>query len=140
MNILRLTWLACLLQAAVSPVYADDVSPGLWSITLSMTAAGMDDELGTHTKTQCLTQADAQNPDKLFAEMGGNCTFGDRHYQGNRFTFSVQCGGVVPMKGEGEVSFGATSFEGNLAIQAEMPDMGPLKTTSRVSGSRLGDC
>lgn len=140
MNILRLTWFACLLQATVSPVFGDDVRPGLWSITLNMTAAGTDGELGPFNRTQCLTQADAQNPDKMFAEMGGGCTFGDKHYQGSQFNFSVQCNGVVPMQGRGEVRFGADSFDGNLTIQAEVPDMGQLKTTSRVTGSRLGDC
>ncbi len=140
MNTLRLILLVCLLQAFVSPVYADDVSPGLWSFTLTVTAAGMDNELGHYTKTQCFTQEDAQNPDKLFAEMGGGCTFGDKHLQDSRFTFSVQCSGVVPMRGEGEVSFSANSLEGNLVIQAEVPDMGQLKTKSRVTGSRLGDC
>jgi len=136
----KLICFACLLQAAVFPVYADDVRPGLWSITASMTVAGMDSELGPYTRTQCFTQADARNPDKLFAEMGGSCTYGDKHYQGNRFTFTVQCSGAVPMQGEGEVSFGETSFEGNLTIQAKMPEMGQVKTTSRVKGSRLGDC
>jgi hypothetical protein len=140
MNILRLTVLAWLLQAVVSPVYADDVRPGLWSITLSMTAAGMDSELGPYTSTQCFTQADAKNPGKLFAEMGGGCTYGDKHYQGNRFTFTVQCSGAIPMQGEGEVSYGETSFEGNLAIQAKVADMGQVKTKSRVKGNRLGDC
>lgn len=60
--------------------------------------------------------------------------------QGSRFTFSVQCGGLVPMQGEGEVSFSATSFEGSLAIKAEVTEMGPVQTKSRVTGSRLGDC
>lgn len=137
---LRLISVVCLLQAATSPVYADDARPGLWNITLNMTVAGADTVLGPYAKTQCLTQADAQNPDKLFAGMGGGCTFGEKNYQGGRFTFSVQCNGAIPMKGEGEVSFSANSFEGDLTIQAEVPDMGQLKTKSHVTGSRLGDC
>lgn len=140
MNMLRLTWLACLLQAVVFPVYADDVLPGLWNITLSTTAAGMDSELGPYTRTQCFTQEDAQNPEKLFAELGGDCTYGDKNFQGSSFTFSVKCSGVVPMQGKGEVSFGATTFDGNIAIQANVPEMGLVQTKSRVTGSRLGDC
>ena len=140
MNMLRLTWLACLLQVAASPVYAEDASPGLWSFTLNMTAAGMDQELGPYTRTQCFNQEDAQNPERLFAEMGGGCTYSDKHYHGSSLTFSVQCSGIVPMQGKGEVSFSANSFEGNLAIRAEVPDMGPVQTKSRVMGNRLGDC
>lgn len=137
---LRLILVVSLLQAVASPVHAGDASPGLWRITLNMTAAGMDNELGPYTRTQCLTQADVQNPEMLFAEMGGSCTFADKHYHANHFTFFVQCIGVVPMQGEGDVSFGPESFEGNLSIQAEVPDMGLLKTKSRMTGSRLGDC
>lgn len=140
MKILRLTWLVCMVQTVALPAYAEDVLPGLWNLTLSMTAAGMDSELGPYTRTQCFTPEDVRNPDKLFAEMGGDCTYGDKHYQGSRFTFSVQCSGLVPMQGEGEVSFSATAFEGSLAIKANVPEMGPVQTKSRVTGSRLGDC
>ena len=140
MNKMRLICLVCLLQAAVFPAYADEVRPGLWSITASMTVAGIDSELGPYTRTQCFTQADAQNPDNLFADMGGGCIYGDKHYQGRRFTFTVQCSGAVHMQGEGEVSFSETSFEGNLAIEAKVADMGQVKTKSRVKGRRLGDC
>lgn len=140
MNMSRLTWLACLLQAVAFPVYADDVLPGLWTITLTMTAAGMENELGPYTRTQCITREDAQNPDKLFAEMGGSCTYGDKQYQGSSFTFSVQCSGIVPMQGKGEVIFGANAFDGSIAIEANVSDMGPLQTKSQVKGTRLGDC
>lgn len=140
MNISRITWLACLLQAVAFPVYADDALPGLWTITLNMTAAGMDSELGPYTRTQCITLEDAQNPDKLFAEMGGGCTYGDKHYQGSSFTFSVQCTGIVPMHGKGEVSFGATAFEGSIAVEANVPEIGLVQTKNRMKGTRLGDC
>lgn len=140
MNMWRVSLFAGLLLAPVNAALADDALPGLWSITLTMTAPGADGEFGPFTKTQCFTQADAQNPDKLFAEMGGECTYGDKRYQGSHFTFTVQCTGAVPMQGGGEVSFSAHSFEGNLEIQAKVPDMGQVKTKSRVKGSRLGDC
>lgn len=140
MNMLRLTLLACLLQSVAFPVYGDDALAGLWTITLNMTAAGMENELGPYTRTQCITWEDAQNPDKLFAEMGGGCTYGDKQYQGSRFTFTVQCSGIVPMQGKGEVSFGANAFDGSIAIEANVSDMGPLQTKSQVKGRRLGDC
>lgn len=137
---MRRIWLACLLQTAALPVYADDALPGMWNITLSITTANVGSELGPYTRTQCFTPEDVKNPDKLFAEMGGGCTYGDKHYQGSSFTFSVQCTGIVPMQGKGEVSFGATAFEGSIAVQANVPDMGKIETKSRVTGSRLGDC
>lgn len=140
MNMFRLTLLACLLQSVALRVYADDALPGMWNITLNMTVAGMDSELGPYTRTQCFTAEDARNPGKLFAEMGGGCTYGDLQYQGSLFTFSVQCTGVVPMQGKGEVSFGATAFEGSVAVQANVSDMGMVQTKSRVKGTRLGDC
>jgi hypothetical protein len=137
---LRRTLFAFLLLGIVIPASADDVRPGLWSITLTMTAAGLDTEFGPFTKTQCFSQADAENPHKLFADMGGDCTYGDKRFQDSRFTFTVKCSGAVPMQGDGEVSFSADSFDGNLAIQANAPEMGLVRTKSRVKGKRLGDC
>ena len=140
MGRLRLLILACLLMAITFPAYANDARLGLWSISVSMTIAGTDKELGPFVQTQCFTEADVNNPEKLFSEMGGGCTYSDKRYQGKRFTFTVQCSGAVPMQGKGEISFDETSFEGSLEIQAKTPDMGQVKTKSRVTGERLGDC
>ncbi len=136
----RISLFVSLLLVFTPEVFADDVRPGLWTLNLTMTVPGAESEFGPFTKTQCFTEQDARNPGKLFSEMGGECAYRDKRYQGNRFTFSVECSGAVPMQGGGEVSFSADSFEGSLEIQAKVSELGQVKTKSRVKGTRVGDC
>lgn len=138
---LRRLILNCFLLFMVNGMaLAGDVQPGLWSITLSMSAAGTEQAFGPFEKTQCFTEADARDPGKLFADVGGGCTYGNRNYQSGRFTFTVQCGGAIPMAGSGSVEYNATSFQGELNLKANIPNAGAVETRSRVSGSRIGDC
>lgn len=132
--------MACLLPLALADAWAGDVQPGLWRISLSMSAAGTDQVFGPFEKTQCFTEADARDPGKLFADIGGTCSYGNKNYQGNHFSFTIQCGGALPMMGSGSVDYSATSFQGELNLKANIPDTGNVETKSRVSGSRIGGC
>ncbi len=140
MKVWRMPLFVGLLLLLIRGAFADDVRPGLWALNLTMTVPGAENEFGPFTKTQCFTEADAQNPGKLFSEMGGECTYGNKQYQGSRFTFTVECSGSLPMQGKGEVVFSADSFEGSLEIQAKVTDLGQVMTKNRVKGTRLGDC
>ncbi len=131
---------ASALLLVILPATAADLQEGLWDLSLSMTAAGGGQRIGPFSRTQCFTRADAQNPEKLFAEVGAECSYGDRHYQGNRFTFTIQCGGALPMSGSGSVEYASGHFEGEMLLNADVPGAGTLETRSQVSGHRIGDC
>lgn len=131
---------ASALLLATLPASAADLQEGLWDLSLSMTVAGSPQRMGPFSRTQCFTRADTQNPEKLFAEVGAECTYGDRRYQGSRFTFTIQCGGALPMSGSGSVEYASGHFEGEMRLNASLPGTGTLETHSQVSGRRLGDC
>src|SRR3546814_1095790 len=70
--LLVLVWPAINLQAA-------EPRPGLWNLSVTTTAEGADGVFGPYTSSQCLTEEDVRNPEKLLAENGVNaCTYGDR--------------------------------------------------------------
>lgn len=120
--------------------WAEEPQEGLWDLSVSMSVAGGGPTMGPFNRTQCFTQADTRNPEKLFAEIGAECSYGDRHYQGNRFSFTIQCGGAIPMNGSGTVEFSGSHFQGEMLLNASIPSAGPLETRSQVAGTRRGPC
>jgi hypothetical protein len=126
-----LCWVVC--------AQAEDLQEGLWSISLNATMAG-GQSVGPFNRSQCVTKADTRNPEKLFADTGTDCSYGDRRYLGNRFSFTIQCGGTLPMQGSGSVEFSSSHFEGEVLLNANIPGAGQIETRSQVSGTRVGDC
>jgi len=96
--------------------------------------------MGPFEKARCFTEADAQYPGKIFADMGGSCNYADKNIQGNRFSFTIQCDGAFPMTGSSFVEYGDASFQGELNLRANVPNAGEVQTRSRVMGKRVGDC
>lgn len=140
MRLKRKILMLILLVLTFSVALAGDVRPGLWHLSLSVSAVGADQRMGPFEKTQCFTEADARDPGKLFADMGGSCNYGDKNYQGNRFSFTIQCDGAFPMTGSGFVEYDAAVFQGELNLRANVPNAGEVQTRSQVTGKRIGDC
>ncbi|HZV63030.1 MAG TPA: DUF3617 family protein [Methylophilaceae bacterium] len=127
------------LSFAIS-VKAAEPRPGLWNLSVTTTAEGSDGVFGPYTSSQCLTEEDVRNPEKLLAQNGANaCTYGDKVYSGGNFSFTVQCGGTIPMSGSGRINYTADSLQGTMDIAADLQGL-PVNTHSTVSGQRVGDC
>lgn len=132
-----------LLILVIWPVFhvqAAEPRPGLWELTVITTAEGADGVFGPYTSSQCLSEEDVRNPEKLLADNGVDaCTYGDRVYQGGNFSFSVQCGGAIPMSGTGKINYTSDTLQGTMHIAADLQGL-PINTKSTVSGQRMGDC
>lgn len=133
--------LSCLaLMCLATGIQAAEPRPGLWNLTVTTKAEGADGVFGPYTTSQCLTEEDVRNPEKLLAQNGVNaCTYGDRVYRNGNFSFTVQCGGTIPMSGSGRINYTADSLQGTMDIAADLQGL-PVNTQSEVSGQRVGDC
>ena len=134
----RLLWLTFI--CLVPSLQAAEPRPGMWNLSVTTSADGADGVFGPYTSSQCLTEEDVRNPEKLLAQNGVNaCTYSDRVYRDGNFSFSVQCGGTIPMSGSGRISYTADSLQGTMDIAADLQGL-PVNTHSTVSGQRVGDC
>ncbi|HZV99701.1 MAG TPA: DUF3617 family protein [Methylophilaceae bacterium] len=114
--------------------------PGLWNLTVTVTAEGAAQPYGPYTQNQCFNQNDMRKPEKLLANIGApDCSYGNVQDRGNRLTFDVQCGGTIPMSGSGNVNYTADTFQGQVDITADLEGLA-IATHSQVSGVRTGDC
>ena len=119
---------------------AAEPKPGLWNLTVTTTPDGGGQPLGPFYRSQCLSQEDIRDPEQLFAESGmDDCTFKGKKQQGSRYDFTLQCGGALPMSGQGTVNYGAESLEGELNLVTEIQGL-DIATTTIASGQRVGEC
>lgn len=143
MKSLKTPILPALLLALCAPAQAEDIRPGLWKITLeSRVAATPGWQPQPFELTQCLSQDDADHPERLLTGSGGpgvsGCDFGNRTYSAGHLSFDVACAGDLGLKGHGELDFSATRIDGALDVnfgENEKTDMG-----NQFHAVYLGEC
>jgi hypothetical protein len=129
---------------AATTSFADDLSPGLWEIT-------MESRVGTAPEwapapfnlRQCLTANDARDPSKLIGSISTpgatGCTYTERNYSGSIFRFALDCSGTFGIKSRGSVTFSATEFSGEITATGNVAGQ-TTELQNKVSGTRVGDC
>jgi hypothetical protein len=136
---------AAALALAAPIAFAQDVSPGLWEITMeTRVPADAGFQPPPYKMTQCLTAADAKDPGQLFSVMGNpgasNCRYQDRNYHGNsNFTFAMTCQGTYQLRSKGEVNFTKDSMDGNVSAVASIGDK-DVETQNKLTARRVGGC
>jgi hypothetical protein len=104
----------------------------LWESTSEMSMDGMPMKMPAKTMKICSAKEWTRPP------AGGdqNCTNTDFRKVGSKATWSVDCAGEMPMKGEGEMTFvGDDSYTGTVKFTGlEMP------MTVKLSGKKIGGC
>jgi hypothetical protein len=111
---------------------ADDPPGVLWETTSQMVMEGMPMAIPPQTVKLCAAREWKSPPP------GGDksCVTSDFQQVGNKVTWTMQCGGQMPMQGTGEITFdGSDSYTG--AIKATSQGM---NLTIKLSGHKIGTC
>ncbi len=138
-------WIPALLLLVAPLARADkkQLQPGQWEITVQMELEGSTMQFPPRTFSRCVTPDDAKQPGEVFRPKnphGGDndCQMKETKQEGNKFTWSVDCG--AKGKGSGTVTFEPGKYDGSARM--EMVDkngvLRRMKTT--MSGRRVGDC
>jgi hypothetical protein len=139
------TLIAAALALAALPALAQDVSPGLWEISMETRVPSEPGfQPAPYTMTQCITAADAKDPGALFYKIGNpgatNCRFQDRNYHGSdSFTFAMTCSGIYNLRSTGEVKFTKETMDGTVNATANIGDR-DVETLNKLSARRVGGC
>ncbi len=117
------------------------IAPGLWQITLQSSSAAV--AMPPIQVNQCLTAADAADPSKLLGSVANpgasGCSYSNRIYAGNTFSFAMTCAGTLAIKATGSVSFSANSLSGTINTTANINGQ-PVDMMNAISAQRVGDC
>lgn len=147
MKTLQVLTAIALIAAGMTGAVAEEIQPGLWRITLeSRVAATPDWNPEPFQLTQCLTEQDAQRPERLLAGLSASgvsgCAFSNRHASARGLNFDLDCGGDPKITGHGEVEFTATRLEGflNVRFAASADGAEPVAMQNRMQAVYLGHC
>ena len=117
------------------------IAPGLWQITVQTGSAAV--AMPPIQVNQCLTAADAADPSKLLGSVANpgasGCSYSNRSYAGNMFSFAMTCEGTLAIKASGSVSFTASSLTGTINNSANINGQ-PVDMKNAISAQRTGDC
>jgi len=143
---MKRAWSIAALGAAVSmhSVSAQDLSPGMWEVTMETQATG---DAGwkppPFNRMQCLTANDAKDPSRLVGSMSvpgaTGCTYTERSYSGNTFRFALDCSGSYGIRSKGSVIFSPASFNGEFTATANLAGQS-TEFRNEVQGRRVGSC
>ncbi|HEX4329220.1 MAG TPA: DUF3617 domain-containing protein, partial [Burkholderiales bacterium] len=129
---------------ACTAARAQDISPGLWEITVnSLVAASPGFAPDPVKQTQCLSAQDARDPRRLFGELSApgasGCSYGKSRISGNNLQFTMQCAGSLNLHASGDMSFAPESISGTITSSANLGGQ-QVSMQSQVSGRRVGSC
>ena len=117
------------------------ISPGLWQISVQLNTEAL--AMQPVTVNQCLTAADAKDPSKLLGSIASpgasGCSYTNRSYSGNTFSFAMTCSGTLGINATGSVSFTGTTMSGTINTSANINGE-PVEMRNVVMAKRLGDC
>ena len=131
-----------LLALSLSAMAQGHRRDGRWEVKMEMDMPGMPAGMPAMTTTQCVTPAEASDPQKAVPQGRGgrgnqdDCKISDYKVDGDKVTWSMKCEGAQAMSGTGEFIYAADSYTGTM----KMDRGGGQVMTMKYSGKRLGDC
>lgn len=128
--------LACLMFARHT--LAQEMSPGLWELTIQMKMQGM--ALPAQKFTHCYTPQDLAAGKQYGMDEKSKCSFRNMKNVGGNVSYEMICeadGNKMTGTVKGTMSATAFSFEQKLRMT---PDQGMGDMLSIIQGRRLGDC
>lgn len=120
---------------------APNMREGMWEIAMKMEMPGMPGGMPTQVVKQCVTQKDAENPQKFAPQGQGadRCQISNYQTKGNTVSWNMACKGSEEMTGSGTITFGGDSYTGTTRMSVKSGGE-THNMTMQYSGKRIGDC
>src|SRR5262245_9031078 len=130
--------LACLMFFAMCvPALAQEMDPGEWEFTTSMSAPGMP-QAQPFTHKRCVTKDD-QDPSRWSDKKGkSDCTVKPGKKGGGVVTWEVSCP-KSGMRGSGTARMARTTVESEMRMSSDAPGKS-FEMVTKTTGKRLGAC
>lgn len=139
----RAQYLLAVILAVPGIGWSQNLSPGLWQISVQSQTAGIPMAMAPMQLSQCLTAADAKDPTKLLGAISSpgasGCTYSDKRYSADKFHFAMECSGEFALKSTGDVSFTVTTVSGTIDTTATLGGQA-TEVKSSVAAQRIGEC
>lgn len=127
-----------------APIFAQEMQPGQWEITLAMTTANAPGQnFGPYIKNYCISASDIANPTHLLGSVGAtpsSCVYSNQKASGDTLNFDISCQGIFPLSGSGQTNWTSDTMSSTLELNAQIQNGPQLSTKVNISGRRIGGC
>lgn len=131
--------LACLMMIAMcTPALGQEMEPGQWEFTTTMTVPGMP-QPQTMTNKRCVTKEDSDPSrwaDKQQAK--SDCKVSPSKKSGGNYSWEVSCPSSG-MRGTGTARVTSSTVDSELRLAADMGGQ-KMEMLTKTTGKRLGAC
>jgi uncharacterized protein DUF3617 len=125
-----------LLIGLCSPALGQEMEPGQWEFTTTMSMPGMP-QPQTMTNARCITKADS-DPSRWADKQQGDCKVSPSRKSGGTYTWDVSCPSSG-MRGTGTARVTRSTVESELRLAGDMGGQ-KFEMLNKTTGKRLGAC
>lgn len=126
------------LTTVALPAAAQTMEPGEWLFTSTMSSPLMP-RAQESSFTQCVTQADAEDPTRFTArDQTADCEVAPGVRTADSYSWTVFCHGPG-LRGSGTARFRADTIESEMQVSANLRGQ-KIQMRTRIVGRRLGPC
>ena len=108
----------------------------LWELTLKMEMPGMPMAMPAQVHRVCVAK---NHKDEDLIPRRDNCRVLESKRSGNKLAYSMKCTGDEAMDVSGEMTYGASSYEGRMRMMTTSGGQ-PMEMGQTFAGRRVGDC
>jgi len=124
---------------APAVTFAAPMLPGMWA--LSMTVVGTPARNAPQVVTQCVSQADIDDPTRTLPRPTGACTFSNVKRTADNATYEIAClNGAMQAQGRAEIRFQGERYDGSIMLAVTEHGAPAQMTAMRIEARRTGDC
>jgi hypothetical protein len=115
------------------------MTPGLWSLGVTMEANGRKQAMPA--VTQCITQADIDDPARTLPRPQGKCTLSNVQRTAGRATYDLACiDGSLQSIGRADVVFEPERYYGNVSMSMSEKGAPAQLVQMQMLARRAGEC
>ena len=127
---------ATVLLSVLSPLSLAQGADDLYEVSVKMEIPGMPMAMPATTQRSCVKKGGS---DADIVPHQDNCRVSDARRSGSRMTFTVTCTAPNAMTGNGDFTFAADGYNGQIRFKGKM-DGRDMEMTQTIAGRRVGAC
>ena len=129
--------LGLLLALSATCAFAQQMDPGEWEFTSTVTSAALP-QPQTMTMKRCISSEDVKDPARWQGKPETDCKMTPKTKTGDRYSWEMSCP-KSGMKGSGTVRYGKGTLESDTKVVMKQ-DGKTLEMLTKMKGRRLGAC
>ena len=132
-------WLYLLAGLAIALPAAAQMTPGEWTMSMTIEAGGRSQV--TRPVTQCITQQEIDDGNRVLPRPDGKCVLSNVQRSKEGVTYDIACmNGPMQSQGRASIVFAPDRYDGTVALAVTEHGAKPKMIGMKITALRVGAC